>query len=162
MSGPDVKKIDPLIIAVAAITRDSAISKQQLVDALMLVINGKITQSWEQSNGMTREKTELIQAKKALSELSFNGEETVDNSIYDATQDIIMKLSVFKRMKAEGEARQKAEEARQKAEEAREKAEEERKAAEDAQGDGNDNEGAVDLPEDPTEEDEYNDYSSSN
>ena len=108
MNGPDVKKIDPLIIAVAAITRDAAISKQQLVDALMLVINGKITQSWEQSNGMTREKTELIQAKKALSELSFNGEETVDNSIYDATQDIIMKLSVFKRMKAEGEANAQA------------------------------------------------------
>ena len=155
MSGPDVKKIDPLIIAVDAITRDAAISKQQLVDALMLVINGKITQSWEQSNGMTREKTELIQAKKALSELSFNGEETVDNSIQDATQDIIMKLSVFKRMKAE-EARAKAQE------EAREKAEEERKAAEDALGGDDDNDGAVDLPEDPTQEDEYNDYSSSN
>jgi len=158
---PDVKKIDPLIIAVDAITRDAAISKQQLVDALMLVINGKITQSWEQSNGMTREKTELIQAKKALSELSFNGEETVDNSIYDATQDIITKLSVFKRLKAEEEARQKAEE--------------ERKAAEqgdgNAQGGGDDDDdddaldggdGALDPVGDNGPEEEYNDYSSSN
>lgn len=172
MSGPDPKKLDPLIIALGGIGRTPGISKQQLVDAVTLVINGKITQSWEQSKGMTREKTELIQAKRALSELSFNGEETVDNSIQEAVQDIIMKLSVYKRLKAEEEARQKAEEeAREKAEEARKAAEEEaRQAAQDAQGGGDDDDdalgggdGALPNPTDNDDaEEEYNDYSSSN
>ncbi len=161
MSDPGVKNIDPFSIAVFNVIGAPDISKQQLVDALVLVINGKITQSWEHSNGMTREKTELIQAKKELSELSFNGWEDSDNAIATDIQGIFMKLTVFKRRKAEQEARQKAEEeARQKAEQERQKAEQERqKAAQDALG-GDD--GAVDLPEDPTQEDEYNDYSSSN
>ena len=141
MSGPDVKKIDPFIIAIGGIGRTPGISKQQLVDALTLVINGKITKSWEQSAGMTKEKTELIQAKKELSEFSSNGGDDADDpSFQQALQDIIGRLTPFKRMQAEEEARIAAEEARKK--------------AQDALGGGD---SAIDLPEE-----EYNDYSSSN
>ena len=157
MSGRDGEKIDPFSIAVFSVIETQDISKQQLVDALTLVINGKITQSWEHSNGMTREKTELIQAKKELSDLSFNGWEDKDNAIATDIQGIFMKLSVFKRRKAKEEARAKAEE------EARKKAEEASKAAEDGQ-DGDDLLGGGDdaLPTEEDQEEEYNDYSSSN
>ena len=141
MSDPDVKKIDPFIIAIGGIGRTPGISKQQLVDALTLVINGKITKSWEQSAGMTKEKTELILAKKELSELSSNGGDDADDpSFQQALQDIIGRLTPFKRMQAEEEAR--------------------KKAAKDAQGGGDllgGDDSAIDLPEE-----EYNDYSSSN
>ena len=169
MSGPDGNKIDPFSIAFFGVMgAPEFISKQQLVDALVLVIDGKITQSWEHSYGMTREKTELIQAKKELSDLSFNGWENASEDFRtNYIQGIVMKLSVFKRRKAEEEARAKAEEAREKAKEAREKAEEARKAAENEQGGdllgGGD--GALPNPTDNDDndaEEEYNDYSSSN
>lgn len=108
MSGPDVKKLDPFIIALGSVGNATDVSKQQLVDILTLVINGKITQSWEQSNGMTREKTELIEAKRALSELPSNGLDDADGTFRQAIQDIIMKLSIFKREAARMKAQQNA------------------------------------------------------
>ena len=53
MSNPDMKKLDPFLIAVGAVANvvdvpnTPDITKQQYVDAVTLVINGKITQSWE-------------------------------------------------------------------------------------------------------------------
>ena len=138
MSGAfDEKTRDPFIIAMEAIIakETSGISKQQVVDAVTLVINGKITKSWEQSAGMTKEKTELIQAKKELSELS------LDPSFQQAIQNILAKLSVYKQEEARKKAARK-------------------KTAKDAQGGGDllgGDDDAIDLPEE-----EYNDYSSSN
>lgn len=109
-------------------------SKQQLVDALVLVINGKIAQSWEQSAGITAEKTQLIEAKKQLSDLSFKGKQSVDDRIIKViSSNILSNLSVMKQWNA----RKKA----------------------DAQGGGDllgDDDGALGP------EEEYNDYSSSN
>ena len=150
MSNFDAKKLDPFVIALGAVANvvdvpnAPNITKQQYVDAVTLVINGKITQSWEQSNGMTKEKTELIQAKKELSELSFNGKEDVDVSIKDAIQNTILKLSAYKRLAAAA-ARQNAQQ----------------NAPADDTDDDSDSALALD-PENNNVVEEYNDYSSSN
>ena len=149
MSNIDVKKLDPFVIALGSVANAPDvpnapdITKQQYVDALTLVINGKITQSWEQSNGMTKEKTALIQVKKELSELSFNGKEDVDESIKDAIQKIIMKLSVYKRL-------------------ARKNAQQNAPADDDNDDTDDDNDNAVALDDEESPVEEYNDYSSSN
>lgn len=101
MSG--FEKVDPFIIAVGSVFERGDITKQQLVEALMLVFNGKIQLSWEQSYGMTSQKTELIQAIKELSLLTFNGSDAVDDTFKKPIQKILEKLTVFKRMVANRE-----------------------------------------------------------